>query len=175
MINKMEFGQPTKLQDGRYFLRITGKDGNRIFKQINGAEVQEANCFKVPLTFADVDDEIMNQAEQSSEEWFNKKLDKDAIKTAFDASVTAGILEAPFAKRNGVIVTKAFDKDKNEISADVLTPGTQCDIIVELTGLWFVKKSFGPVWRVVQVRMKRESSFPKNYLFSDEESEDEYM
>ena len=171
----MEYGQLTKLQDGRYFLRITGNDGQRIFKQINNAEVQEANCFKVPVTFTDVDEDILNQAEKSSEEWFNKKLDKDTIKNAFDASVTAGILEAPYAKRNGSIVTKVFDKEKNELSTDVLTPGTQCDIIIELTGLWFIKKSFGPVWRVVQVRMKRESSFPKKYLFSDEESEDEYM
>lgn len=171
----MEYGQPTKLQDGRYFLRITGADGQRVFKQINGAEVQEANCFKVPVTFSDIDEEIINQAEKSSEEWFNKKLDRDTIKNAFDSSVTAGILEAPFAKRNGSVVTKAFDKDKNEIPVESLTPGTQCDIIVELTGLWFIKKSFGPVWRVVQVRMKKESSFPKNYLFSDEDSEDEYM
>lgn len=171
----MEFGQPTKLQDGRYFLRITGNGGSRIFKQINGAEVQESNCFKVPLTFSEIDDEIINQAEKSSEEWFNKKLDRDTIKAAFDSSVTAGILEAPFAKRGGNIVTKVFDGDKNEISTDVLTPGTPCDIIVELAGLWFIKKSFGPVWRVVQVRLKKESSFPKTYLFSDEASDDEYM
>jgi hypothetical protein len=171
----MEYGKPTKLQDGRYFLRITGPDGNRIFKQINGAEVQEANCFKVPIDFAQIDEEITNQAEKSSEDWFNKKLDKDTIKNAYDSSVSAGIIEAPYAKRNGSVVTKVYDSDKNEMSVDVLTPGTKCDIIVELTGLWFIKKSFGPVWRVVQVRMKKESSFPNTYLFSDEASDDDYM
>lgn len=171
----MEYGQPTKLQDGRYFLRITGPRGSRILKQINGAEVQEANCFKVPVTFSDIDEELISKAEASSEEWFNKKLDRDTIKNAFDSSVSAGILEAPFAKRNGTVVTKVFDNDKNEISVDVLTPGTQCDIIVELSGLWFIKKTFGPVWRVVQVRMKKESSFPKSYMFTDDQSDDEYM
>jgi hypothetical protein len=64
------------------------------------------------------------------------------------------------------------------MSTDVLVPGTKCDILVELTGLWFLKKSFGPVWRVIQVRLKKESSFPNKYMFSDEgddqESDDEY-
>jgi hypothetical protein len=171
----MEYGKPTKLSDGRYFLRMTDTDGQRIFKQINGAEVQEANCFKVPVNFNDIDEDVINQAEKNSEDWFNKKLDRETIKNAYDSSVSAGIIEAPYAKRNGTVVTKVYDKDKNEISVDVLTPGTQCDIIVELTGLWFIKKSFGPVWRVVQVRMKKESSFPNAYFFKDDASDDEYM
>jgi hypothetical protein len=170
----MEYGKPSKLQDGRYFLRITGSDGSRVLKQINNTEAQEANCFKVPVNLTEFDDDIIAQAEKSSEEWFGKKFDIDSLKKAYDSSVSAGILEAPFAKRNSTIATKVFDCDRKEVSTDVIVPGTVCDIVVELTGLWFLKKSFGPVWRVIQVRLKKESSFPKQYMFSDEESEDEY-
>jgi hypothetical protein len=37
--------------------------------------------------------------------------------------------------------------------------------------LWFLKKSFGPVWRVVQARIRggdRPSTFPTQYMFEDE-------
>ena len=171
----MEYGKPTKLQDGRYFLRITGADGSRVIKQINGAEFQEGNCYKVQTNLSEYDDDIISQAEKHSEEWFGRKFEKDAIKSAFDSSVSAGILEAPFAKRNSTIATKFFDENKNEVSSDIIVPGTKCDILIELTGLWFIKKSFGPVWRVVQARMRKESSFPNKYMFTDEQSDDEYV
>ncbi len=164
----MEYGKPSKLQDGRYFLRITKEGGERVLKQINNAEVQEANCFKVPVSLQEYDDDIIAQAEKNSEDWFGKKFDVDALKKAFDSSVTTGILEAPFARRNSHVATKVFDCDRKEVSTDLLIPGTRCDIVVELTGLWFLKKSFGPVWRVIQVRLKKESNFPSQYMFSDD-------
>lgn len=176
----MEYGKPTKLQDGRYFLRIASSSGEgRVLKQINGVEVQEAGCFKVPCTLQEFDEEILKQAEISSESWFGKKIEPDALHKAYDSSVSAGILEAPLAKRSsGEIVAKVFDTAKNEVSADVLVPGTRCDIVVELSGIWFLKKSFGPVWRVIQVRLKKGSTFPSTYMFEGEESagdDDEFV
>ncbi len=169
----MEYGTPVKLQDGRYFIRITGADKGRVLKQINGAEVQESNCFKIPVSLSDFDEEILNQAEKCSEEWFGgKKFDREILKNAYDSSVAAGIFEAPLAKKAGSVIAKVFDKDRKEISPEVLVPGTQCDILVELSGLWFVKKSFGPVWRVIQVRLKKESTFPSSYMFKDDEHSD---
>jgi len=172
----MEYGKPTKLQDGRYFLRITNKDGSRVLKQINNAETQEANCFKVSVDLNEYDSDILENAVKNSDEWFGKKIDIDALKKAFDSSVNTGLLEAPFVKRNSTVVTKVFDCERNEVSTDVLVPGTRCDILVELTGLWFLKKSFGPVWRLVQARLKKESTFPSKYMFEDEaESDEEYI
>ncbi len=171
----MEYGTPSKLQDGRYFLKISTNEGGRVFKQINGAEFQEGNCYKVNCSLSEYDEDIIAQAEKNSESWFGRKIDKDSIKNAFDSSVSAGILEAPLAKRNSTVATKFFDENKNEVSSDILVPGTKCDILVELAGLWFIKKSFGPVWRVVQVRLRKQSSFPQMYMFKDEQSDDEYV
>lgn len=175
----MEYGKPSKLQDGRYFLRVTNGDGSRVLKQINGVEVQEAHCLKVPSGdfLREYDEDILASAEKNSEEWFGKKFDMDALKKAFDSSVNTSLLEAPFAKRGGTVATRVFDCDRNEVSPDVLVPGTKCDVVVELVGLWFLKKSFGPVWRLVQARLKKESTFPSKYMFSDEnagETDDEY-
>ena len=47
---------------------------------------------------------------------------------------------------------------------------------LELAGMWFLKKSFGPIWRVVQVRVRaapKAPEIPKEYLFSDEPEEPE--
>lgn len=83
--------------------------------------------------------------------------------------MSAGILEAPLAR-----LAKVFDAQKNEVPASsaALVPGTtRCDIIVELSGLWFLKKSFGPVWRVVQARLKKTSTFPSTYIFEGEDDD----
>lgn len=167
----MEYGKPAKLQDGRYFVRITHKGGERVLKQINNAEVQESNCFKVPVDLKEFDDQIISQAEVCSEEWFGKKIDLEALKKVFDSSVSAGILEAPLARRNSTVIAKVFDSNRNEMNEDVLVPGTKCDIVVELSGIWFLKKTFGPVWRLVQARLQKEPSFPHKYMFVDEESD----
>ncbi len=168
----MEYGKPVKLQDGRYFVKISNKDGSRVLKQLNNVEVQEQNCFKVSSDLREYDEQIISQAEVCSEEWFGKKIDIDSLKKVFDSSVSASILEAPPVTRK----TKVFDCERNEVTLEVLTPGSRCDIIVELSGIWFLKKSFGPVWRLVQARLKRESTFPQKYIFTDgdDASDDEY-
>lgn len=165
----MEYGKPTKLQDGRYFVKITNKDGSRVLKQLNNVEVQDpANCFRVGNNCEEFDTQIISQAEVCSEEWFGRKIELEQLKKAFDSSVSANILEAPPVKR-----TKVFDCEKNEVSLETLVPGTRCDIIVELSGIWFLKKSFGPVWRLVQARLKKESTFPQKYIFVDDEADDD--
>jgi Family of unknown function (DUF5871) len=154
----MEYGKPTKLQDGSYFLRVSGQNTK---KQINNVEVQEAGCFKVSDTLAEFDSKILEQADKCSEEWFGRKIEN--LQNAYDCSVSSGILDAPLAK-NALV----FNSNKEEVSSEVLVPGTKCDIIVELSGIWFIKKSFGPVWKVIQARLKKESTKMK-YMFSDED------
>lgn len=168
----MEYGKPTKLQDGRYFVKITNKEnGSRVLKQINGVEVQDpVNCFRVEGTsLEEFDSQIISQAEVCSEEWFGRKVELEQLKKAFDSSVSAGIFEAPPVPKK----TKVYDFERKEVSLETLTAGTRCDIIVELSGIWFLKKSFGPVWRLVQARLKKESTFPQKYIFEDSDQGDE--
>lgn len=171
----MEYAKPVKLQDGRYFVRISTNNGNRVLKQINNVEVQEPYCFNVPCDLKEFDEQIISQAEICSEEWFGKKIDIEQLNKVFDSSVSARVLEAnPVPNK-----TKVFDSERNEVSLDVLVNGVKCDIIVELSGIWFLKKSFGPVWRLVQARLKKQSTFPQKYIFEDDATaaseDDEYI
>jgi len=169
----MEFGSPQKLPDGRYFLKITGQ-----MIQLNNVKVQEgftstSVTIEVPEEkFVALDEEILAKAKESKVAWFGRELSDETIQAAFQGSITDGTLSASLAKFKGEIVTKVFNSQKEAIELSAVEPGTQCDVFVELSGLWFLKKSFGPVWRVIQARVRgppRAPSFPTQCLFEDED------
>jgi Family of unknown function (DUF5871) len=171
----MEFGSPQKLPDGRYFLKITGQ-----MLQLNNVKVQEglsSPALTIEVSdekFLSVDEAILAKAKESKVSWFGRELSDETIQGAYQTSITDGYLNANLAKIKGEIVTKAFNSQKEPIELSEIGPETQCDIFVELSGLWFLKKSFGPVWRVVQARVRggpRPPSFPTQYMFEDAEEE----
>ena len=168
----MNYSEPTKLPDGRYFVRISGKDG-RIFEQMNSAEVSTDNCFKVKSDqLVKYDDMIISQAVQSSETWFSKKLDESFLTGVYESSISEdGTLEAPFTKIKGSLVTIAFDETKERVDISTVAPGTTWDIVIELVGIWFLKKTFGPVWRVIQLRRTKsrvQKVVPNDYMFAED-------
>jgi len=174
----MEYGKPQKLPDGRYFLKINGSR-----HQVNGLTLQDPLTSKTvnfkmddSNLFETIDGDLLAQAKTSRVEWFGKELSDDTIANAFQESVTDGILSASLATVKGEVVTSAFDTHKNSIDLQEVTAGSKCDVLFELSGLWFLKKSFGPIWRVVQVRVRggsQKTSFPKEYLFTDDPEEDD--
>jgi len=149
----MEYGKPQKLPDGRYFLRISG-----VQRQVNGLILEDgltskSVSFKVPddvEVFKTVDSELLSQAKTSKVEWFGKELSDETITNAFQESVTDGNLGATLATVKGQVTTTAFDTQKNQIELQDVTSGSKCDVVFELAGMWFLKKSFGPIWRVRQ-------------------------
>ena len=174
----MEYGKPQKLPDGRYFLKINGAR-----HQVNGLVLQDSLTSKsVNLKmedsnlFATIDSELLAQAKESRVEWFGKELSDETIANAFQESVTDGVLSASLATVKGEIVTVAFDTQKNPMELQNVSAGSKCDVLLELSGLWFLKKSFGPIWRVVQVRVRGAATkvtFPKEYLFTDDAEEED--
>jgi hypothetical protein len=57
-----------------------------------------------------------------------------------------------------------------------LTDGSKCKVIVEFSGLWFAKKTFGPIWNLVQVKLFAApiiDDYPDAYAFEDTEDEEE--
>ena len=174
----MEYGKPQKLPDGRYFLRISGKT-----QQVNSLALQDSLetktvKFNVPEgtldIFKTIDEELLAQAKASKVEWFGKELSDDTILNAFQESVTDGVLDASLATVKGQVTTTAFDTQKNPVELQAVKSESKCDVVLELAGLWFLKKSFGPIWRVLQVRVRGGAvvSAPKEYMFTDEPEDD---
>jgi len=174
----MEYGKPQKLPNGRYFLKINGAQ-----RQVNGLVLQDdlstkSVDFKVPEgseIFSTIDGELLTQAKASKVEWFGKELSDETIQTAFQESVTDGVLGASLASVKGQVVTVAFDTQKNSIELQDVKAGTTVDVLLELSGLWFLKKSFGPVWRVLQVRVRGVARpvVKTEYAFMDEPEDEE--
>ena len=175
----MEYGTPVKIPDGRYFLKVSAKGDTRVFHQVNNVQVdgtltketRQVNL-RIPskTLFANIDNELLSQAEVSKLEWFGKDVSAETIRSAYQASLSAdGELSASLAAIKGKVVTTFFDVQKNpveEISG-------ACDFLFELAGLWFLKRSFGPIWRVVQVRQRsapkpKTKGYPVEFQFADE-------
>ena len=176
----MEYSKPQKLPDGRYFLKITGQR-----KQLNDVTLQDDLTNKnlsIKIKedqaefFTKVDEEILNQAKQSKVDWFGKELSDETIQNAYQDSLTDGLVGASLATVKGEFVTRAFDRQRTAIELGTVKKDTQCDVVLELSGLWFLKKSFGPIWRVLQVRIRgapKAPEFAKEYLFEDDPAEDD--
>jgi Family of unknown function (DUF5871) len=173
----MEYGKPQKLPDGRYFLKISGAR-----HQVNGLVLQDALSTKSvnfsvadPALFQSVDAELLAKAKESKLEWFGKELSDETINNAFQESVTDGVLGASLSTVKGQVITLAFDTKKKPVELETIKENTPCDAVFELSGLWFLKKSFGPIWRVVQIRVRSGAKFepPKDYLFTDDVEDDQ--
>ena len=175
----MEFGAPVKVQDGRRFLKISG-----CMIQLNNVKVQEGLAAANPTIevpeglwpkISALDEQIVARAKADKLAWFGADLKDETIQGAFQSSLTDGTLSTSLAKVKGTVVTKAFDGQKEAIELEAVGEGAQCDLLVELAGLWFLKKSFGAVWRVIQARVRpapKARSFPTQYMFEDEAEEE---
>jgi hypothetical protein len=151
---------------------------------VNGVKNQESLVtkminFAIPSEsvqkFIEVDTEIIEKAKTSKQEWFGKELSDETLQSAFQESVSDGIILASLATVKGQIVATAYDLKKEVVELQDVKEGATLDVLFELAGIWFLKKSFGPIWRVVQVRVRGEPksrSFPKDYLFSDSPEEE---
>lgn len=175
----MLFSTPAKLQDGRYFLKVSQEDGTRVVHQLNGVtfssiEGVQATIKTDSTLFSEIDEQIITQAKASKVEWFGKEISDETVSSAYQKSVNPELeLSASFATIKGEIVTMFYDTQKNPV--DKIDTGVPVDVLLELSGLVFTKRAFEPVWKVLQVRIKAapKSKFPREYLFKDDPVEEE--
>jgi hypothetical protein len=173
----MEFGTPVKLPDGRYYLKITGES---VYFQLSKIDVQSlSRDLSIQLTEAQqeairkYEEEILAKAKASSQDWFGREVTPTAIDKAFYSSLTDGKFDVKMATAKGEVVTKVFGADKQPKAMDEVSG--KVDLIVELSGVYFFKKSFGPIFRVIQVKESGSVSkkVPAEYMFQDDEDEED--
>lgn len=177
----MEYSQPIKIPDGRYYLKVS-KGGERVFYQLNKVQLMDDDLFSSKdLSFqmnelsqsiiAAVDQELVGQAVTSKMDWFGKEISDETIFKAYQSALEGSVFQAPLARMNGNTVTVAYDSQKTAVDMATIQKGATLDILVELAGLWFLKKSFGPIFRVAQIRVSsppvQKKTFPTEYLFDD--------
>lgn len=181
----MEYSQPVKIPDGRYYIKVT-KGGERVFYQLNKLKLMDESLTSTKnLTFAlpemacdilsAVEDELMSQAIASKMEWFGKDIASETISKAYQSALEGATFQAPLATVNGQNVVVAYDSRKEAVQLDQVQKDAVIDVLVELSGLWFLKKSFGPIFRIAQIRVPNQAptrkTFPTQYLFDDAQDE----
>ena len=125
----MEYAKPQKLPDGRYFLKISG-----VRHQVNGLVLQgqitgrSVNFKTDSKLFSDIDEQIVTQAKASKQEWFGKDLSDDWIQSAYQESVTDGVLDASLAVQRGEVICYAYDVQKNQLAIQDIPEGATCEI-----------------------------------------------
>ena len=175
----MLYGVPTKLPDGRYFLKVTQDSGERCVHQVNNVKlVAEGNQVTITVPsdvtlFSDIDEQIITQAKESKVLWFGKEIADETVVAAYQKSLNPEHeLSASLVTIKGEVVTVFYDTQKARV--DLVQSGS-VDVLLELSGLVFTKRAFEPVWKVVQGRVKapQKPKFPREYLFKDDPAEEE--
>ena len=179
----MIFGKPKKLPDGRYYLKVTKDDESRVMYQLNRSKLvtkfDDSENVTLDLTDAAVgvisavDETILTADKANCLDWFGKNLAEKTLDTAFSRSVTGNLMNVGKATVKGQILTKVYTNTKELAETSILEADTPCDVMLEFSGVWFMKKTFGPIWRIAQARMLAapKKLYPDEYLFQDSDGE----
>lgn len=171
----MNFSEPKQLSDGRYFSRVL----DRTIVQLNGVVLTtnfaDSDSVTLQLTnelvskIKNYESKVKTTAVENSTQWFGKELSEKTITAAFSAD--GDVMNVSKSTSRGQVITKAYNSDKETIDPNTIGANTMCDVVLEMTGVWFLKKSFGIVWKVIQVRMRQapKPKYYEEYLFQDDE------
>jgi hypothetical protein len=177
----LKFSEPRKLQDGRYFVKVTNDADQRVIVQMNNitlvtqfaesdADVTIAVTEDSSRQVREYDEHILVAARDNSTAWFGREIQQRTIDTAYQRSIVQNTMNVIKSR-----VTSAYNSSREVIDANLLGADAKCDVVLELQGIWFMKKTFGLNWKLVQVRTRKEpvKKFYESYLFSDEAEEEE--
>jgi hypothetical protein len=151
----VSYSSPKKGDDGLYFVDTTSEEG-LVLVQLNNVNMNdisdditfdlnsETNINKIDV----FDKGNMDQAITNQEEWFGKKISKNVIERAYVRSVNNGQITGEL-----IDATRIFNQGNELVDREYLQVGKKCNILLELNGIWFAKKTFGPSWNVVQVKV----------------------
>lgn len=178
----MLYGTPKKTTDGRYYLKCTREDGSsRVMVQLNNVVMTSSGDGSVLLELLDttkidsVDSQNLEAAKNNSSEWFGKELNEKTLETAYQSSMKNNTMNVNKATVSGRVVTKFYNYDKTPLEDTEFDEGSEmkCDAMLEFSGLWFMKKTYGPIWRLAQVKLKAppKKMYPDECLFEDQEED----
>lgn len=117
------------------------------------------------------DSRVIESAKEHCEEWFGKKLSDEFLENVYESALNGDDLNVTVAKNaQGQILTKFYNSKKEPVT-DLSELSGPYDVILEIHGITFFRKSYSPVWRILQVRERPKPvpEIPDQYLFEDED------
>ena len=183
----MIYDDPTRDEDGTYIVKVRNDEGKKCLVQLKcvsvkdlgeEVEVQVRNAKKIRA----IDEENLNTAAGRSKEWFKKTMCSVKLKTLYVSSLSKNVLAA-----DKISASRVFNPEKESIPFDIIKETKKADVLLEFAGIWFAKKTFGPIWNIIQVKLvppqqepepeepeePTEPEYPEECVISDEISDDE--
>jgi len=167
--------QPAKSEeDGMYYVRAS-REGKKVFIQLNKVDVVSSENGTVTLNVGEnnlakvqaIDDAVLAAALENSNAWFGRDLMESTLAGTYTKSLVGSILEV-----DRIHHTRVFDANLEPTSFADIQEGKKLNVIAEFGGLWFAKKSFGPVWNLVQAKIhsKPQPEYPEDPVFEDDDA-----
>ena len=152
------FTVPKQGADGRYIARVSEPK----FVQVNNVNIEGSFSdgdsvtieFSDPSKIHDVDQIVMTAAKENSETWFGKKIPDKTLEAGYTGSLKSNKMIAEKAVSKGEYAIRAFNSDRTTLGLEDVPENAPCDIILEFAGVMFFKKSYSPVWKIVQVKLR---------------------
>jgi hypothetical protein len=182
----MIYDTPTRDEDGTYIVKIRTDEDKKCLVQLRcvsvkdlgeEVEVQMKNSKKIKA----IDDENLSTATERSGEWFKKEMKIDKLKALYVPSISKNTLTA-----DKISASRVFNPEKESIPFDIIKETKKADVLLEFVGIWFAKKTFGPIWNIIQVKLvppeqepepepeePAEPEYPEECVISDEISDDD--
>ncbi len=143
--------------DGLYHVKARTDGGKRCLIQLRNVKIVENENGEIDIDVTESPDmskvdEIhelnTSSAFENSQTWFGKQLTEDRTKKFYckKSTITADEISA----------TKIYDARKTTMPLVDLKIGSVCTVLLEFSGLWFGKKTFGSSWNLVQARLNPE-------------------
>ena len=172
---------PKQLPDGKFFVKVLNDDDSRVLVQLNNSQhnsdfSEDDISIGVHAQYQqgviDLDAATVSAAITNCKEWFGKELSVKTLEAAFSKSLVDSTIDVSKFVSKHKVLTKVYDHTKTEVVVDSsnVVSGTVCDVLLECTGIWFLKKTYGLMWRLVQIRLKPppKKSHADTYLFQDD-------
>lgn len=168
------FGEPSLVDDKEYRIYLKQKKNLTLknVKILNETLIGKKEC-GVSITntkFDDMEDKMIDAVIVNCSSWFPKKnISEDFIHDKF----------SNHDKRHNIIPLEklgrlsCFNQKKEKIDVEHIDTGNNVDIVLEIYGLTFGKKEWKIIYKISQIRQIVEEVKKEDYLFDDEESEDD--
>jgi len=158
------YSAPEKLQDGRFYVRVDPA----YYVQLQSVTVGELSASEVLLhgnlsKIAEEDSKIVDAAVENSTAWFSRQFPRETLQNYYQSSIEDSSLQVVSEK-------PVFFAPNKEITKEPPASGSICSVLLQLDGIWFLKRSFGPVWKLVQVRERKKVEPVKCLIDSDEDA-----
>jgi hypothetical protein len=125
----------------------------------------------------DLDDVLIDAATKNSADWFGKKMSRDLVSEFYRRLLKENPNYAPILKMkvsvdsHGEPGAQFFDENRAPVSIDYLTKGSTVKMIAELSSVWFVNKTFGATFRLVQAAVVSKPNRLQGFSFVDDDGD----